>query len=238
MKNFNWLVLLAQVLGIASVTLTAVWMGHYRGGFAWTEDPAHEFNYHPLFMVIGLIFLYADGILTYRVFRNDKKIYIKLLHAFLHVAALIFASVGLKAVFDSHNLPAKPIPNMYSLHSWLGLFVVVAFGLQWLLGFTAFLLPGWGMALRTAYMPHHRFWGVALLIMATMAALTGITEKAFIHALAVKDLAYSALPAEGLVINFLGLSLVAFTGLVVYLATKPEYKRQPAPDEGHEPLGD
>ncbi|RUS75207.1 hypothetical protein EGW08_017023 [Elysia chlorotica] len=234
MRYFNWVVLLVQLLGVVSVVITAVWMGHFsQGGFAWTEDPAKEFSYHPLFMVIGLIFLYGDGILAYRVFRNDRKFYIKILHGGMHVAALIFASVGLKAVFDSHNLADPPLANLYSLHSWLGLLVVIGFGLQWVLGFACFLLPWLGMSIRTMYMPYHTFWGVTLLILATATALMGITEKA-IFSMAKNG--YTSHSREGTLINCLGLILVIFTGLVVYLVTKPEYKRQPAPDEEHVPL--
>lgn len=61
LRWFTWLVLLAQLLGLTAVILVAVWMGHFRSGFAWQENPGIEFNYHPLFMIIGMIFLYADG---------------------------------------------------------------------------------------------------------------------------------------------------------------------------------
>lgn len=57
---FAWLVGASQVLGLASVVLTGVWMGHYRGGFAW-DGSAQEFNLHPLCMVLGLVFLHGDG---------------------------------------------------------------------------------------------------------------------------------------------------------------------------------
>lgn len=53
-------VLAIQILGILAMVLTGVWMKHYLGGFAW-DGSGHEFDYHPLCMVISLVFLYSEG---------------------------------------------------------------------------------------------------------------------------------------------------------------------------------
>lgn len=58
--TFGWLVGLSQVLGLVSVVLTGVWMGQYKGGFAW-DGSAQQFNVHPLCMVLGFVFLQGDG---------------------------------------------------------------------------------------------------------------------------------------------------------------------------------
>jgi len=66
---------------------------------------------------------------------------VKILHGSLLALSLIFASIGLKAVFDSHNLDTPPKENLYSIHSWIGMTAVVFFGLQWVAGFVSFLFP-------------------------------------------------------------------------------------------------
>ena len=49
-----------QILGILAMVLTGIWMGKYLGGFAW-DGSLQEFNYHPLCMIISMVFLYGEG---------------------------------------------------------------------------------------------------------------------------------------------------------------------------------
>jgi len=224
-------VIIAEILGVLCVALTGVWMGHYRGGFAWTEDPGKEFNYHPLFMIIGLVFLYGNGILTYRVFHSVGKLKIKILHASLHGGALVFASVGLKTAFDSHNLAKDPIPNLYTLHSWMGILTVALFALQWILGLSMFLLPVFAESIKKAYKPLHVFFGLVIFILAVATSLAGITEKIIFLMVYPPMVKYKEYCPEGMVVNFLGMSLVAFATAIAYVAVKPTYAREAAGED-------
>ncbi len=53
-------VTLLQCFGIAILAMVAVWTGHYRGGFAW-DGSGKQFNYHPVFMIVSMVFLNSQG---------------------------------------------------------------------------------------------------------------------------------------------------------------------------------
>lgn len=42
---------------------------------------------------------------------------------------------------------------------------------------------------------------------------------------------YSDLPAAGFLVNFIALILIAYVSMVIYLVTKPDFQRQPLPEE-------
>jgi hypothetical protein len=60
LEGFSTTFGVAQTVGALTVTLVAVWAGHYRGGFTWRSNPEIEFNWHPVLMTFGMIFLYAN----------------------------------------------------------------------------------------------------------------------------------------------------------------------------------
>jgi len=243
---------IAQITGIMAVVLTGIWMGHFRDGFAWQSDPKKEFNWHPMLMVLGLIYLYGNGILVYRVgkltlpsaknvnsdtsllgilmyrlFRNEKKRKLKLIHAGVMLSSFFFTVIALKAAFDSHNLADPPIPNLYSLHSWMGMTTVLLFSAQWVSGLVTFLFPGLASHLRAAYLPIHVSFGILIFVMACATSLTGITEKLLFS---LKG-EYGKRAPEGVMANWIGILIILFGTLIVYLATNIKFKRLERPED-------
>lgn len=224
-SNFRILYLITQMVGITIVVLVSSWIGVHLGGLGWAK-PSIQFNWHPLLMSLGMIFLYGNSILVYRGFRYARKKPLKITHATIHGLAFIFTVVALITVFNSHNLASPPIPNMYSLHSWVGMAAVVLFALQYVFGFVSYLFPGVREPLRATYMPVHVFFGILGFILAIAASLLGLSEKAFFS---ISN--YSNLPASGVLVNMIGMLLIVYGGLVVFLVTEIGYKRKPLPED-------
>nr|XP_046261212.1 plasma membrane ascorbate-dependent reductase CYBRD1 [Scatophagus argus] len=224
MENFKqFLVALsaAAAVGVVSIIFVLRWALYYKGGLAWDGGLA-EFNWHPVLIVIGFIFLQGMAIIVYRLpwTWQRSKLLMKFIHAGLNLVAFIFAVIATVAVFDYHN--AAKIPNMYSLHSWLGLIAVILYCLQLVLGVGMFLLPFTPVSWRAAFMPLHVYSGLLLFTSVIAVALMGITEKLIFG---LSNPPYKESPPEAIFVNVLGVLLVVFGALILWIATRTSWKR-------------
>ncbi|XP_034727810.1 cytochrome b ascorbate-dependent protein 3 isoform X1 [Etheostoma cragini] len=222
--------LLCLGLGLACVVCVCLWNSQWRGGFAW-DGSALQFNWHPVLMVTGLVVLYGNGAVLYRVplTWGQNKLPWKLLHATLMFLALILSIVGLCAVFGFHN--KKNIPNLYSLHSWIGIAAVALFAIQWVGGLAGFLLPCSPISIRALLKPVHVWMGGSILWLSIAACISGINEKLFFVLTGTQ--AYANLPSEALLGNSLGLLIVAFGFVVLMILSNHKWQR---PDSSPEVL--
>lgn len=220
-KMYNSIYSFTTSLGVGLISLVLFWVLHNRGGFAWHSDIKKQFNWHPFLMILGMVFLYSQSMLIFRTGRAIQKKKLKILHASIHLLAFICSVIGLKAVFDSHNLEEPPIANLYTMHSWIGLITVICFSIQFLSGFISFLFPGLSSTIRKTLLPIHVLFGTNIFIMALISFLTGLTEKAVF----TLGKTYSQFPSEAFVLNFIALIGVFYGLLVLNLVNESTYKR-------------
>jgi len=221
-QQYTILYTIFQITGLILIYLVYYWIVNFRGGFSFTEAKI-IFNWHPLLMTIAFIYLLANSILHYRSFRNNNKQILKNQHAIIHGLILILILLAGCAALISHVYASPPIPNFYSLHSWVGILTIVLFLYQFLSGLIFFLYPGISTQYKEVMAPYHVFFGIFIFMLAVTTSVLGFAEK-LIFAL---DTQYKLFPAEALFGNFIGVLTIIYSGLVVYMATKPEFKRNP-----------
>ncbi|KAL7146346.1 hypothetical protein ABFS83_06G034300 [Erythranthe nasuta] len=165
----------AHFLAIVGAILVLIWTINFRGGLAWESTNKNLiFNLHPVLMLIGLIIIGGEAIISYKSLplKNPQK---KLIHLILHAIALVLGIIGIYTAFKFHN--ESNIANLYSLHSWLGIGVIVLYGIQWLYGFVVFFYPGGSPAIRSESVPWHVLFGIFVYVLAVGTAATGYLEK-------------------------------------------------------------
>ncbi|KAI4461797.1 cytochrome b561-related [Holotrichia oblita] len=194
-------------------------------------------------MVAGFITFSGFSILLYRICRCCRRIYVKLLHTVFHALAIPCVAIGFLAVLDSRNFNRpEAIPNFYSLHSWIGLVTMGLFAIQFVVGFFSFLLllccEGATAQFRASLVPIHASFGLTTFMLAIAACLTGLTQKVIESLGYAAHIAYSFFTNqlrhcrdtyhqwkdEGIVVNALGMVLVALGILVSYAVRSPSPK--------------
>ncbi|XXG51229.1 hypothetical protein AAC387_Pa02g5048 [Persea americana] len=206
--------IIAHLMGITATTLVLVWTLHFRDGLSLnSENKQKIFNVHPVLMVIGFIFVAGEAIMAYKTIPGSRKVQ-RAVHMGLHLVALLVGILGVYAIFKFHR--EVGIPDMYTLHSWLGMGTICLFGLQWLLGFFSFWFPGAEMSARGKYLPWHIFFGMAIFLLAICTAETGLVQK-FIFLGLVHG-------KEALVVNFIGVAILLFGLAVAFSALLPRYR--------------
>ncbi|CDP02400.1 unnamed protein product [Coffea canephora] len=205
-----------RILGIAVTVTVLTWTVHYRGGLALVSTNKDLiFNVHPVLMVIGLVLLNGEAMLAYKTVPGTKS-FKKLVHLLLQFLALSFSVIGLWAAWKFHN--DKGIDNFYSLHSWLGLACLFLFAIQWAAGFVTFWYPGGSRNSRASLLPWHVFFGVYIYALAIATCTTGILEKAtFLQTNQIM----SRYSKEALLVNSLGILIVALGGFVILAVISP-----------------
>ncbi|XP_065839649.1 plasma membrane ascorbate-dependent reductase CYBRD1-like [Oscarella lobularis] len=232
------LVVVELLLFVLVLPLLLKWLIYYEGGFHWytkaTDQTTEKFfNIHPLCMVLGFIIVLSQGVLVYRVIPGPK-IVAKIAHASLHLITSILIILGLVSVWKYHT--ASGYPHLYTLHSWTGFSAILLFGLQFLFGFLYFLGDDYANIKRTM-IPIHRYLGLCILVLSTIASVAGINEKLFFgmgkkHVPIIngsngpQPAEYPDKPPEAMVGNFLGLALCIAVAAVIFVATRPSFQRK------------
>ncbi|XP_021765132.1 transmembrane ascorbate ferrireductase 1-like [Chenopodium quinoa] len=204
------LTFVVHALAVACAVMVLVWCIHFRGGLAWeTTNKSLIFNIHPVLMLIGFIILGGEAIVSYKSLPFKKEVK-KVIHLVLHAVALILGIVGIWAAFKFHN--ESSILNLYSLHSWLGIGIIVLYGLQWVYGFVTFFYPGGSSSLRADSLPWHVLFGIFVYSLAIANAAIGFLEKLTF----LESAGLDKVGAEAYLVNFTAIATVLFGAFVLF----------------------
>uniref|UniRef100_A0A183TMQ9 Cytochrome b561 domain-containing protein n=1 Tax=Schistocephalus solidus TaxID=70667 RepID=A0A183TMQ9_SCHSO len=204
-------------LAITIFVLAIYWRGNFFNGFDYSNT-GNLINFHAVFMVIGFVLFFGESILCFRVLTVLPKLPVKILHGVFHACNFCLSVAGLAAIFEFYRRILRP--GMYSLHSWIGIFAVALYTLQWVASLLAFFIPAVPDSFRSTFKRIHVPLGIILFFTGVSTCLMGITRVNFL------DAAYPSLVEPTAYGNALGILLVAYSGFVAYLLIGQGFSRE------------
>uniref|UniRef100_A0A7S4JS28 Cytochrome b561 domain-containing protein n=1 Tax=Odontella aurita TaxID=265563 RepID=A0A7S4JS28_9STRA len=135
----QWAGIASHVFALAAAAVVFTWATEL-GGVSWKQGEAKiVFNWHPVCMIIAFLFMTISALSFRMKWRAKNRFVTKMLHIIEWSIAGLCMAVGLVAVVKSHNDPVSGyIANLYSLHSWIGIAVLILYALQFFVGVFSF----------------------------------------------------------------------------------------------------
>jgi len=231
--------LAAPIVAGLALMVVGVWI-FQLGGLATAQGKAKlVFSWHPLLMILSFLFM-TVATLSFRLarvvgggaFPPLSRPVAKWGHGLCWAIAVGCMILGLIAVFRSHNDPVSGfIANLYSLHSWIGITVVILYGCQFVVGISAFggipiSFLRFSPTTKFRLLQLHTWVGPILYQGVILTILLGIQEKeGFVGCSYKVDQAdlrpwqhFGEIPSACRISHGLGL-LVVLTGVLTLLAT-------------------
>jgi hypothetical protein len=159
----------AHALAVCSFALTTFAMRHTHGSLQ-----LGTFANHPFLMSFAFAVCLTFGVLSYATYERILGVShatAKCLHFAWHTVALGAALTGFGSMYFVH---AQSGHHFLSLHSWLGVLVLAAFSLQYVMGVVLYFGPCVADDLKRFMMPAHVFIGTASLFGTYAVILLGL----------------------------------------------------------------
>ncbi|CAN8076293.1 unnamed protein product [Agarophyton chilense] len=196
----------------ATFILTLLWTLLALGGLATTGS--RLFNWHPILASGAVLAVLTPGVLVQPAPRGSgatRDWRVRAVHAFCLLVAFVVLSVAVAVAYSSHLQQNKP--NLYSLHSWLGLGTLFLMKGNIVAGLTSTLCAQWKAAALVG--KSHRLGGMLVCLMAFVSATVGFAElqtKLARNAGSVWQLRVVAAAILGFATMCVGIAVVALLG--------------------------
>eukprot|EP00038_Savillea_parva_P014230 m.10370 g.10370 ORF g.10370 m.10370 type:complete len:250 (-) comp2740_c0_seq1:116-865(-) len=166
-----WPAMAAHLLGV--VVFAIVLHNEHEKGTAvcckW-ETP----GLHPVLMVFAFAWLGPWASLSYTTLEwisGASHARAKSIHGALHTATLICAWLGFATKYQGSN--SGGVEHFRSVHSMIGMLVLVAYTAQWLVGALVFIPDGVNPMIKRMVHPWHGVSGLTLLVLSLGSIVTG-----------------------------------------------------------------
>jgi len=189
---------LPRILAVIFLIVLLVWIFQAEGGLGF--DEATVFGFHALFMALFIVIFTQESVLAFASplisgpFRKERSRIQRYFHIGFHVLGIVCAMLGIVAIVYYKNLSPLPLAfpfySVYSPHSWLGISLLILWGLQFTAGIYIHTIGN--PSTDAQIMKMHRYLGKVIYVTGLATCALGLQD------MQSSDLASSTPPMPGI----------------------------------------